>query len=148
MGKGDMANVNSKRVWLGAAAGGVAWNVWSFVVGTYFIGMERYADAQKAGVFLPKPRYPYFIAVWTLTLFALSYAGAWLYARVRVAAGAGPKTAACVGAWLGFAAGFPGNFAQSTWLNTTRMLPLGWTIDLWGGAILAVMIAGWVYRET
>lgn len=142
-----MAMINSKRVWIGALAGGVLWTFWSFAIGMLVIGEARYQAAQQAGVFLAVPRYPYFPAVWILTLFVLSYAGAWLYAHVRSTAGAGPKTAACVGAWLGFAAGFPGNFAQSTWLNADRMMPLGWTLDLWGGAILATLVAGWLYRD-
>jgi hypothetical protein len=142
-----MATVNGKRVWIGALAGGVVWTVWSFAVGMLVIGEERYQRAQEAGVFLREARYPFFLPVWILCLFAMSYAGAWLYAHVRATAGAGPKTAACVGAWLGFAAGFPGNFAQSTWLNTDRMLPLGWTLDLWVGAILATTIAAWLYRD-
>jgi len=24
---------------------------------------------------------------------------------------------------------------------------LGWTLDLWGGAILATLVAGWLYRD-
>lgn len=143
-----MAVINSKRVWIGALAGGVAWTVWSFVIAIVVIGEARYQKAQQAGVFLTEPRYPYFPVVWILSLFVLSYAGAWLYARVRATEGGGPKTAACVGAWLGFAAGFPGNFAQSAFLNADRMLPLGWTLDLWGGAILATLVAGWLYRDS
>jgi len=27
------------------------------------------------------------------------------------------------------------------------MLPLGWTLELWGGAILATLLAGRLYRE-
>ena len=142
-----MAVVNSKRVWIGALAGGAVWTVWSFAVGMLVIGQERYAAAQQAGVFLSQPRYPYFPLVWIAALFAMSYGGAWLYARVRAVAGAGPRTAACVGAWLGFAAGFPTNFAQSAWLNADRMLPLGWALDLWGGAILATIVAGMLYRD-
>jgi hypothetical protein len=142
-----MAVINSKRIWIGALAGGVLWTVWSFAIGMLVIGEARYQKAQQAGVFLTEPRYPYFPVVWILGLFALSYGGAWLYARVRSVAGAGPGTAACVGAWLGFAAGFPGNFAQSAWLNADRVLPLGWMLDLWGGAILATLVAGWLYRD-
>jgi len=142
-----MAVINSKRIWIGALAGGVLWTVWSFAIGMLVIGEARYQKAQQAGVFLTEPRYPYFPLVWILGLFALSYGGAWLYARVRTVAGAGPGTAACVGAWLGFAAGFPGNFAQSAWLNADRVLPLGWMLDLWGGAILATLVAGWLYRD-
>jgi hypothetical protein len=142
-----MAVINSKRIWIGALAGGALWTVWSFAIATLVIGEARYQKAQQAGVFLTEPRYPYFPVVWILSLFALSYGGAWLYARVRAVAGAGPGTAACVGAWLGFAAGFPGNFAQSAWLNADRVLPLGWMLDLWGGAILATLVAGWLYRD-
>lgn len=142
-----MATVNGRRVWIGALAGGFVWTAWSFAMGLLVIGEARYQDAQQAGVFLSQPRYAYFPAVWILSLFTMSYGGAWLYARVRAVAGAGPKTAACVGAWLGFAAGFPGNFAQASWLNADRMLPLGWTLDLWLGAILATLVAGWLYRE-
>ena len=141
-----MTAINSGRVWRGAIAGGIAWTVWSTAIGM-LIGEARYLKAQQDGVFLSQPRYPFFIGAWIVTLFALSYACAWLYAHVRRSAGAGPATAACVGAWVGFAAGFPGNFAQSTWLNADRMLPLGWMLDLWGGAILATLVAGWLYRE-
>ncbi len=44
--------------------------------------------------------------------------------------------------------GFPGNVAQETWLNADRMLPLGWMLELWRGAILATPLAGWQYRES
>lgn len=142
-----MAAINSKRVSIGALAGGLAWTVWGFAVMILVIGPDGYKPAQQAGVFLAEPRYPYFPLVWILALFVMSYGGAWLYARVRSAAGPGPRTAACVGAWLGFAAGFPGNFAQAAWLNADRMLPLAWMLDLWGGAILATMIAGWLYKD-
>jgi hypothetical protein len=139
--------INSRRVWIGALAGGVVWTAWGFLVGMLVVGEEYYQKAQAAGVFLTESRYPFFLGFWILSLFTLSYGCAWLYAHVRGTAGAGPKTAACVGAWVGFAAGFPGNFAQSAWLNADRMLPLGWTLDLWGGAILATLVAGWLYRD-
>ena len=142
-----MTAINSKRVWIGALAGGLAWTIWGFGVMMLVIGPDGYKSAQQAGVFLQEPRYPYFPLVWILSLFVMSYGGAWLYARVRSVAGPGPGTAACVGAWLGFAAGFPGNFAQAAWLNANRMLPLTWMLDLWGGAILATLIAGWLYKE-
>jgi len=29
----------------------------------------------------------------------------------------------------------------------SRFLPLGWMLDLWGGAILATLVAGWLYKE-
>jgi hypothetical protein len=142
-----MAAINSKRVWIGTLAGGLVWTVWGFATMMLLIGPDGYKPAQLGGVFLVKPRYPYFPVVWILSLFAMSYAGAWFYARLRGVMGAGPKTALCIGAWLGFAAGFPGNFAQSAWLNASRMLPLAWMLDLWGGAILATVVAGWLYKD-
>jgi len=27
------------------------------------------------------------------------------------------------------------------------MFPLGWMLDMWVGAILATLVAGWVYKE-
>jgi hypothetical protein len=142
-----MVAINSKRVWIGAFAGGFAWTIFGLAVMMLVIGPDGYKPAQQAGVFLVEPRYPSFPAVWILSLFAISYAGAWFYARLRGVVGPGPKTAACIGAWLGFAAGFPSNFAQSAWLNADRMLPLAWTIDLWGGAIIATVIAAWLYKD-
>jgi len=141
-----MTPINSGRVWRGAIAGGIAWTVWSFVTGM-IVGEERYMKAQADRIFLGDSRIPVFLGAWILCLFALSYAGAWLYAHVRRSAGPGPGTAACVGAWLGFAAGFPANMAQLAWLNTDVMLPIGWIVNLWGGAIIATLIAGWLYRE-
>jgi hypothetical protein len=142
-----MAVINSKRVWMGALAGGLLWTLWSFAIQTLVIGEARYQKAQQAGVLLTEPRYPYFPLVWILSLFVLSYGGAWLYARVRNVAGAGPKTAACVGAWLGFAAGFPGNFAQSAWLNADRVLPPRLDAGPVGRRDPATLVAGWLYRE-
>jgi hypothetical protein len=142
-----MAAINSKRLWIGALVGGLAWTIWGLAVMMLLIGPGGYEPAQRAGVFLSQPRYPYFPLVWILSLVAISYAGAWFYARLRGVMGPGPKTAACIGAWLGFAAGFPVSFAQSAWLNADRVFPLTWTVDLWGGAILATMIAGWVYKD-
>ncbi len=139
--------INSRRVWIGAVAGGVVWTVWGFGIGMTLIGEERYQKAQAAGVFLTEPRYPLFLGIWIASLFVISYGCAWLYAHVRSVAGAGPRTAACVGAWVGFAAGFPGNFAQSAWLNADRVLPLGWALDLGVGPILATIVAGWLYRD-
>jgi hypothetical protein len=52
-----------------------------------------------------------------------------------------------VGAITGFFAGFPGNFAQATWSPVPRTMPLGWLLELWGGAILAAVVAGFLYKE-
>ncbi len=139
-----MATVNTRRVWLGALLGGLVWNIWTVLIEAFVIGRERY-DA--SGYFLPDARYPYFIVVWALALFAGAFVLAWVYANVRATQGPGPRTAAKVGIGVGFAAGFPLNFANAAWLPMERVFPLWWTIELWGGAILAALVAGWIYRE-
>ena len=27
------------------------------------------------------------------------------------------------------------------------LIPLGWMLEMWGGAILATLVAGWFYKE-
>ena len=141
-----MAAVNTRRVLLGAVAGGVVWSVWSILINVTVLG-SRYATAQEAGWFLKQPRYPYFLPVWLLTLFLLSYMGAWFYASCRATRGAGPATALKVGLLVGFAAGFPLNFSQATWSPVDRVFPLWWMLELWVGALLAALVAGWLYRD-
>jgi hypothetical protein len=141
-----MAAINSRRVALGAVAGGVVWTVWSLLVNTVFLG-QRYAAAQEAGLLLKEPRYPYFIGVWIVGLFLVSWGLACLYAWTRATKGAGPGTAVMVGLIVGFAAGFPGNLATASWSPVDRAFPLWWMLDLWVGAILATLVAGWLYRE-
>jgi len=137
--------LNTARVWLGGIAGGVVWNVWSFLIN---IRQAPLYDAmQKQGLFLKEPRYPFFVGQWILLLFVMSVLLAYLYAWSRATAGAGPKTAAKIGMLVGFCAGFPENFAHATWSPTPRELPLGWMIEMWAGAILATLVAGWLYRD-
>src|SRR5215470_9107636 len=127
-----MADVNTRRVVLGALAGGVVWTIWSAIVNTVVLS-ARYQAAQQAGTVLKQPRYPYplFIGVWIVTLFVLAFAIAWLYASARATKGAGPKTAATIGLLVGFAAGFPTNFATATWAPISRHFPLWWMLELW-----------------
>ena len=139
--------LNKGRIWLGGLAGGVVWNVWSFIINTYGIRNARYVAAQNAGVFLKTPRYPFFVAQWIVLLFILAIVVAHLYAWTRQTLGPGPGTALRVGFWVGLVAGLPENFAQYTWLNTSRALPIGWGLEMWLGAILAAMVAGWLYKE-
>jgi hypothetical protein len=137
--------LNTARVWIGGIAGGVAWTAWDF-----FIGMRQapfYAVMQQHGLFLKEPRYPFFIGEWILLLFVMSILIAYLYAWSRATAGPGWKTALKIGMLVGFCAGFPGNFAQATWSPIPRILPLGWMLDLWGGAMLAALVAGFLYKE-
>jgi hypothetical protein len=137
--------LNQARIWLGGFAGGVVWTVWSF-----FIGMRQaplYEAMQKQGLFLKESRYPFFTVQWILLLFVMSVLLAYLYAWSRATAGAGPKTALKIGMLVGFCAGVPGNFAQAAWSPVPRILPLGWMLDLWVGAILASVVAGWLYKD-
>ena len=137
--------LNTTRIWLGGIAGGVLWNIWSTLIG---IRQAPFYDAmQKAGIFLKAPRYPFFIAQWIVMVFVLSILIAYLYAWTRATSGPGLKTAVKVGMIAGFFAGFPGNFAQAAWSPAPRMLPLGWMLDLWGGAILAAVVSGFLYKE-
>lgn len=141
-----MAAVNSRRVLLGALAGGVVWNLWSMCI--YFMVLaKRYAAAQEAGFFLRQPRYALFGVYWIVLLFVLAYVVAWLYASARATRGAGAATALQIGVLVGFASGFPGPFATATWAPYTRMIPLWQMLELGVGAILAALVAGFLYRD-
>jgi hypothetical protein len=139
--------MNRSRVWLGGLAGGVVWLAWSFVPGRLIIGDARDVAAQNAGLFLKESRYPFFVVQWIVIVFVLAIIVAHLYAWARQTLGPGPGTALKIGFLAGFAAGFPGNFAQAAWSPVDRMFPLGWMLDLWVGAILATLVAGWLYKD-
>jgi hypothetical protein len=137
--------LNTARVWMGGIAGGVVWNVWGF-----FLGMRQgpfYEAMQRQGLFLKAPRYPFFLGEWIGTIFVMSIILSYIYAWSRATAGPGPKTALKIGMLVGFCAGFPGNFAQAAWSPIPRVLPLGWMLDAWVGAILATLVAGSLYKE-
>jgi len=137
--------LNRARIWLGGIAGGIVWSAWSF-----FIGMRQaplYAAMQDQKLFLKESRYPFFAGQWILLLFVMAILLAHIYAWSRATAGPGPKTAAKIGMIVGFCAGVPGNFAQAAWSPIPRMLPLGWMLDMWIGAILATLVAGFLYKE-
>jgi len=141
-----MVLVNTRRVWLGAVVGWVAWGVWSTIVNMVIL-VPRYAAAQKAGWLLVQPRYWFFIPAWFVLLFVLSLVAAWLYAGTRATRGAGPATAIKVGGALGFAGGFPIAFSLAAWAPFSRFIALGWMLDLWVGAIVATLVAGWLYKD-
>ena len=140
-------HLNRGRVWLGGLAGGVVWTLWSYLVGHFVITDARYVAAQNAGLFLKTPRYPLFVVQWIVLLFILAITVAHLYAWARQSLGPGPGSALKIGFLAGFLAGFPGNFAQETWFAGDRVLPFGWMIDMWLGAILAALVAGWLYKD-
>jgi hypothetical protein len=141
-----MAAVNTRRVLLGALAGGVVWNIWSFIVNGKILA-ARYLAAENAGVLLKQPRYPFFVGYWIILLFLLAGIMAWLYASARATRGAGPATALKLGVLVGFASGFPISFSMTSWGTIGRSIPLWWMLDLWVGAILATLVAGWLYRD-
>lgn len=139
--------LNRSRIWLGGLAGGVVWALWSFVVNRFVITDARYMAAQNTGLFLKTPRYPFFVGQWIVLLFILAIALAHLYAWARQGLGPGPGTALKVGFLVGFFAGFPENFAQATWSAVSRALPFGWMVEMWIGAILAALVAGFLYKD-
>jgi len=140
-------SLNKGRMWLGGLAGGVVWALWSFLLNYFVIGNARYVTVQNSGIFLKTPRYPFFAAQWVVILFILAIIVSHLYAWTRQTLGAGPKTALRIGFWVGLIAGFPENFAQATWSAAGRELPLGWMIEMWLGAILASLVAGFLYKD-
>jgi hypothetical protein len=137
--------LNTTRIWLGGIVGGVVWILWSFLIGMKLAPF--YAAMQNRGLFLQQSRYPFFPAHWILLVLVMSILIAHLYAWSRATAGPGLRTALKVGMAVGFCAGVPGNFAQSAWSPISRVLPLGWMLDMWGGAILAAVVAGLLYKE-
>jgi hypothetical protein len=137
--------LNTARVWLGGIAGGVVWTVWSYLIGLKMNPL--YAAATERGWFLKQPRYSMFVVQWICLLFVMSILLAHLYAWGRSTLGAGPRAALKIGMVVGFCAGVPGNFAQAAWSPVPRMLPLGWMLDMWGGAILATLVAGFLYKD-
>ena len=138
--------VNTRRVALGALAGGVAWAIWSTLINAWWLE-GRYAAAQSSGLLLKAPRYHLFLLSWFITIFLLSWVVSWLYASARATRGAGPGTAITIGLLVGFAAGFPMNLTTASWSPLSRFLPLGWMCDMWVGAILAALVAGWIYKD-
>ena len=140
--------MNGKRILTGALAGGVVWSIWSVIVD---MGILRHIYMGEAGLghLLAQPRYSLtvFLVSWFMTLFLLSGIGAWMYANVRTTQGAGPRTALKVGGLLGFAAGFPVSLSIATWMPVIRTVPLWWMLDLWAGAILATLVAAWIYKD-
>jgi len=141
-----MAAVNTRRVALGAVAGGVVWTIWTIVINNVVLP-SHYAQAQADKLMRVDPHYPLFPVYWVITLFLLAYVLAWFYASVRAIRGAGPGTALTVGLLVGFAAGFPTNLAVATWAPFSRAIPLWWMVDMWVGAILAALVAGWLYKD-
>lgn len=148
-----MAAINRGRVWMGALVGGVVFNIWSMVVelglAPTIVGKARMDIAGMNGWFLKEPRIStaLFFLVWIVSLFAVSYGMAWVYASIRATAGKGPSTAAKVGLLVAFAAGFPLNFAHATFDVLSARFWMMWALEMGIGAMLAALAAGWVYQD-
>lgn len=141
-----MAEVNTKKVWLGALAGGVVWIIWSGIINTAILRWH-YAAVQEAGVMLKEPRYGFFLPVYFISLLLIAYVLAWLYAGIRQTYGPGPGPALKLGILAGFAIAFPLNFSTAAWSPMDRVFPLWWMIELWVGAVLATLTAAWIYKD-
>ena len=143
-----MAAINWKRVYLGTFVGGIVWSAWSMFVNSVLVA-DHYAAEEQAGHLLAQPRYTVggFLGLWFVTLFILTCIAASLYASVRQTRGPGPKTALRVGFQVGFVAAFPLSWSVVNWVPVERIVPLWWVIDLWVGAILATLVAGWLYKD-
>lgn len=145
--------INTKRVWLGTLVGGVVFNAWSivteFVLAPALEGRGQLPAAMQSGLFLGTPRLPFslFFLIWIASLFAVAYGLAWAYAGVRATYGAGPETAVKLGLVMGFAAGFPLNFAHAVFQTLAATFWLVWMIEMVVGAVLAALAAAWVYRD-
>lgn len=136
---------NSRRVLIGALGGGVVWIIWTLL--NEMVAEKYYIVEQAAGHLLKEPRYFFFRRFWLGTVLLLAYIASWFYASVRATLGPGPRTALRVGVLLGFAISFPLNLSLAIWSPMSRIVPLLWVVDLWGGAILGTLVAGWLYRE-
>lgn len=143
-----MTGINTRRVWIGGLAGGVVWIIWASIV-NFGLLMPRYQAAMQAGTMLTEQqmRYSFFMAAWLLQFLVFGVLLAVLYAGVRSSWGAGPGTALKVGLIGGLLAGFPVNFYVATWAPFERAIPAGWMIEQLGGAVLAALVAGALYKE-
>ena len=141
-----LKQINTKRVVIGGVLGAIAWIAWGLAIWLAVLG-KMYPEAQQAGYFLQQPRYGFFPLAWIGLELVLALICAALYAAVREGWGPGPGTALRLGLMVGFAAGFPISFAMATWLPAPRTFPMWWMLELWVGAVVATLIAGWYYRE-
>lgn len=141
-----MAKVGVRRVVLGTLAGGVVWGIWSSIISLVFL-MPKYQFAQAHQLLLARPRYPLFLVYWFATLFLLTYILTWVYVSARTTLGPGPVTAVRVGILMGFVMSFPLSLSLATWATFSRMIVLGWMLDLWVGSILATLVSAWLYKE-
>ena len=77
----------------------------------------------------------------------LLYGPSDLYARRLGLQWNQPNVPLLIGVLVGFAICFPMNFAIVVWAPFGRAFPFWWMLDLWVGAILATLVAGWLYKD-
>lgn len=142
-----MNKLNGKRILIGTAYGSIASFSWSNIIAGVVLGI-----ASKGERHLPNwPRQVYLF----LFFFLLAAICAWFYAAVRGTLGAGLKTALTVGLVVGFAAVIPfalwtANWTTMPWVRWDPMvwtLPFLWMTDIFGGAVIATLVAARVYRD-
>ena len=148
-----MAAINSRRVWLGTLVGGIVFFVWSMAVefglSAVLVGKARMDIAVANGWFLTAPRLPIpvFFVVWVVSLFLIAFALSWLYAGLRASRGAGPATAAKLGLAVGFAAGFPLEFAHALFQPLSARYAIMWMIEMGLGCVITALVVGWTYKD-
>ncbi len=148
-----MAAVNSRSVRMGALLGGIVFFVWSMIaefgLAYLIVGKTRMEIAMNAGWLLKDPRLPIwlFFVVWIVCAFLIAWGLAWLYANARTTAGPGPRTAAAIGAIVGFIAGFPMEFAHGVFQPLTGRYAIVWFLEMFVGCVLAALVAGKVYKD-
>jgi len=140
-----MSKINGARVVLGGLLAGVIINTSEFVLNTSVVGKDweevwRQLGRDPAEVAASIP-------IWILWSFLVGIFGTWIYAAIRPRFGPGPRTAVYAGIALWATVYL--TFALA--MVAMQLLPdkLIWLSLFWGlaEAILAVLVAGWVYKE-
>src|SRR5438270_12776029 len=138
-----MTKINWERVFLGGLAGGIVVLVVDIFVNGVILGREWKAAYEAMG----HPPQASGLIVLVLWAFLIAISAAWLYAAARPRFGPGPATAVKTGIalWV-FSYGLP-----TIGLLSFRIFPAHLQIGSAAGgvveALLASLIAGWIYRE-
>ena len=139
--------LNRGRIWLGGLAGGVVWNLWSFFI-YHYITSARYVVRQNAGLV------PENAALSVLhggsgscsCLFWRSRSRTCTPGRVRDW-GQAPAPRSRSAFWWASSPASRTISRRPTWSAVGRALPFGWMIEMWLGAILTALVAGYFYKE-
>ena len=140
-----MIAINQKRLLMGSFLGFAVWAIWSGFLNLAVLA-SRYRVEQDAGHLLKHHSYSVYLLSWFLTIFLFSAIAAQLYAWARASLGPGLRTALTVGPLVGFLAAMQIEVITSRFPIDHRFTVL-WIIDLVVGAILATLVAAWVYKD-